>query len=150
MAEKRSDRKLRALIVDDDRAVHSELRKMLERFDDVAVDEAVDGPYALAKMSEDRYDLLFLDMVMPRMDGAAVLWHLDGAEFYRPRYIVAMSSVRSGDVFKRAAYEGGAHESIYKPVTSDDVLWALDILRLQDYAEELLDPARADGQNVRR
>ena len=146
MAEKIGDRKLRALIVDDDRAVRSELREMLERFDDVAVDEAVDGPYALAKMSKDRYDLLFLDMVMPRMDGAAVLWHLDGAEFYRPRYIVAMSSVRSGDVFKRAAFEGGAHES----VTSEDVFWALDILRLQDYAEELFNPARSDGPDVRR
>ncbi len=138
-----TERKLRALIVDDDRAVRSELREMLERCHDVAVDEAVDGPHALVKMSEDRYDLLFLDMVMPRMDGAGVLQRLNGAAFSSPRYIVAMSSVESGDVFKRAAYEGGAHESIYKPVTSDDVLWALDILRLKDYAEELLDPARA-------
>ena len=64
------------------------------------------------------------------------------AAFYLPRYIVAMCSVESGDVFKQAAHEGGAHETIYKPVASDDVLWALDILRLQDYAEELLDPAR--------
>jgi CheY-like chemotaxis protein len=137
------DEKLRALIVDDDRAVRSELREMLERYHDVAADEAVDGPHGLAKMSEFRYDLLFLDMVMPRMDGAVVLWHLSGAGYYRPRYIIAMSSVECGDVFKRAAYEGGAHESIYKPVTSDDVLWAVDILRLQAHAEELLDPARA-------
>lgn len=138
-----AERKLRALIVDDDRAVRSELREMLERYHEVAIDEASDGPDGLAKMSESRYDLLFLDMVMPRMDGAAVLWHLNGGGHHRPRYIVAMSSVKSGDVFKRAAYEGGAHESIYKPVTSDDVLWVLDILRLKEYAEELLDPARA-------
>ncbi len=136
------DQKLRALIVDDARAVRSGLREMLERYHDVAADEASDGPFGLAMMSEFRYDLLFLDMVMPRMDGAVVLWHLTGAGYYWPRYIVAMSSPESGNVFKRAAYEGGAHESIYKPVTSDDVLWALDILRLRDYAEELLDPAR--------
>ena len=65
------------------------------------------------------------------------------AAFYLPRYIVAMCSVESGDVFKQAAHEGGAPETIYKPVTSDDVLWALDIRRLQDYADELLDPTRA-------
>lgn len=137
------DRKLRALIVDNDRVVRSDLREMLERYQEIAVDEASDGPDGLAKMSEFRYDLLFLDMVMPRMDGAVVLQRLSGAAFYLPRYIVAMSCVASGDVFKRAAYEGGAHESIYKPVTSDDVLWVLDILRLKEYAEELLDPARA-------
>ena len=136
------DRELGELIVDDDRAIRSELREMLECNHCVAVDEASDGPDGLAKMSESRYDLLFLDMVMPRMDGAVVLQRLNAAAFYLPRYIVAMSGVASGDVFKRAAYEGGAHESIYKPVTSDDVLWALDILRLRDYAEELLDPAR--------
>ncbi len=143
MGPQKDGQKLRALIVDDDRAVRSELREMLERYHDVVADEASDGPFGLAKMSEFRYDLLFLDMVMPRMDGAAVLWHLDGAGFCRPRYIVAMSSPVSGDVFKRAAFEGGAHESIYKPVTSDDVLLAVDILRLQAHAEELFDPACA-------
>ncbi len=135
--------KLRALIVDDDRAVRSQLREMLERYHDVTVDEASDGPFGLAKMSEFRYDLLFLDMVMPRMDGTVVLSHLHGAGFYWPRYIVAMSSPVSGDVFKRAAFEGGAHESIYKPVTSDDVVGVLDFLRLRDCAEEMLDPACA-------
>ena len=131
------------MIVDDDRVVRADLREMLELYHDVAVDEAEDGPDALSKMAESRYDLLFLDMVMPRMDGAVVLWQLSGTGYWSPRYIVAMSSVASGDVFKRAAYEGGAQESIYKPVAPEDVLWALDILRLRDYAEELLDPARA-------
>ena len=113
-----AERQLRALIVDDDRAIRSDLREMLERYHDVAVDEASDGPLGLLEMSEVRYDLLFLDMVMPRMDGGLVLWHLNGGAYFRPRYIVAMSSVESGAVFKRAAYEGGAQESIYKPVTS--------------------------------
>ncbi len=134
---------LRALIVDNDRAVRADMRQILERYHDVDVDEADDGPGALEKMAESRYDLLFLDMVMPRMDGAVVLWQLCGAGYHSPRYIVAMSSVASGDVFKRAAYEGGAQESIYKPVMPEDMLWALDILRLRNFAEELLDPARA-------
>jgi signal transduction histidine kinase/CheY-like chemotaxis protein len=56
------------LVVDDDRMVRASMRKMLEK-EGCRVTEAENGEVALASMELDRPSLIFLDLLMPVMDG---------------------------------------------------------------------------------
>ncbi len=63
---------MRILVAEDDRPVASFLKKGLEA-EHYAVDLAPDGQEALYMAEEYDYDLLVLDLVLPRMDGLQVL-----------------------------------------------------------------------------
>jgi len=62
----------RILIVDDEAGMHELLAAML-RSEDYAVDYALSGPEALARLAADRYDLVVTDIWMPGMDGITLL-----------------------------------------------------------------------------
>ncbi len=59
------------LIVDDEKMICEEFRDIL-REDDHAVEVAFSGEEALRKVQEKIYDLIFLDVLMPKMDGSEV------------------------------------------------------------------------------
>ncbi|GAB2577808.1 DNA-binding response regulator [Paractinoplanes abujensis] len=68
---------IRVLIVDDHPAVRRGLRTFLELAGDITVaGEAADGPAALALADATEPDVVLLDMVLPGMDGVAVLQEL--------------------------------------------------------------------------
>jgi DNA-binding response OmpR family regulator len=71
-----TDRK-RALVVDDDEPIRTMLAKVVER-QDFDVDTASDGAEAISKLSQDGYNVVLLDLMMPRVDGFAVLRYLQG------------------------------------------------------------------------
>lgn len=56
------------LIVDDDRSVRRTLKDILE-FEKYEVDEAEDGLTCIVKVKQDKYDIIILDIKMPKMDG---------------------------------------------------------------------------------
>ncbi len=56
------------LIVDDDRSIRRTLRDILE-FEKYTVDEAEDGLTCLVKVKQEKYDVIILDIKMPKMDG---------------------------------------------------------------------------------
>lgn len=75
------------LIVDDDEMVTNLLRKLIET--EAAVEVAVNGTDAIARLGESEYDLLFLDLRMPGGSGQMVIDHLRGVEQdARPKVIV--------------------------------------------------------------
>lgn len=61
-------KKLKILIVDDEEYNRLLFKKILERWK-IGCDEAVNGMEALEVLKEKRYDLLFMDMRMPGLDG---------------------------------------------------------------------------------
>jgi CheY-like chemotaxis protein len=65
----------RALVVDDDEPIRTLLSKIVESagFD---VETAKDGREAIAAIDADGYDIILLDLMMPRVDGYQVLDHL--------------------------------------------------------------------------
>lgn len=72
--------KIRALIVDDERAARLKIRTLLADHPDVeVVRECSNGYEALEAVAELEPDLMFLDEVMPEIDGFAVLEKLDEA-----------------------------------------------------------------------
>jgi len=60
------------LIVDDEQSIRRTLRDILE-FEKYKVDEAADGVEALVKLKKDKYDVIIMDIKMPKMDGLETL-----------------------------------------------------------------------------
>ena len=65
----------RALVVDDDAAIRILVARILTRHGFV-VDKASDGAEAIEKLAETDYAIITLDLMMPRIDGIAVIRHL--------------------------------------------------------------------------
>ncbi len=60
------------LVVDDEPSIRRTLREILE-YEGFTVEEAVDGDEALEKMAANHYDVVMLDVKMPKRDGMEVL-----------------------------------------------------------------------------
>ena len=58
----------RILIVDDEADIREVVREYAE-INGYVADEAEDGMIALQKIREQRYDLVIVDVMMPRLDG---------------------------------------------------------------------------------
>lgn len=65
----------RILVVDDEKSIRNTLREILE-YENFEVDEAAEGYQALEKAKNNPYDLILLDIKMPRIDGIEVLEEL--------------------------------------------------------------------------
>jgi DNA-binding response OmpR family regulator len=77
----------RVLVVEDDRAIRALVAKILER-KGCAVDVADDGDVAIAMLGTGAYDVLVLDLMMPRVPGTAVLAHMKEQTGRQPVVIV--------------------------------------------------------------
>lgn len=65
----------RALIVDDDAAIRILVAHILRRHDYI-VDVVPDGAEAIEKLLQHRYEVVVLDLMMPRIDGQGVIKYL--------------------------------------------------------------------------
>lgn len=99
------------LVVDDEHSIRRTLREILE-YEGYAVDEAVDGDEALAKLRDGRYDLVLLDIKMPRRDGMEVLRALANEQ---PELPVVMISGHGTIETAVEATRLGAFDFIEKP-----------------------------------
>jgi CheY-like chemotaxis protein/anti-sigma regulatory factor (Ser/Thr protein kinase) len=120
----------RVLVVDDDRATRHILRKVLTAGGyQTAV--AKDGLDALAALSKKRFDLLLLDVWMPRMNGLELLARLR-ARKRKPR-VVVMTSDDAPQTLLQAVREN-AFKYVHKPI---DAPGLLDTLRAVLEAPEI-------------
>lgn len=90
-------RKTQLLVVDDDRAV----RKLLERIAlraGLTVDTARDGQEAMEKLVETEFDIVIVDLMMPRVSGYDLVQQISTLD-PRPCVIVA-TAMLNGDVAK--------------------------------------------------
>jgi DNA-binding response OmpR family regulator len=65
----------RALIIDDDGPIRAMLSTIV-RHQGISVDTASDGLEAIESLDRDGYSVVLLDLMMPRVDGYAVLAHM--------------------------------------------------------------------------
>jgi CheY-like chemotaxis protein len=80
----------RVLIADDDEGFRGVARRMLYGYA-VEIDEAADGIAALERMTEEVPDVLVLDMLMPRLDGNALLQRMADDERLRRVGVVVVT-----------------------------------------------------------
>ncbi len=115
------------LIVDDDPDMRDALTIILES-QDYEIVTAQDGLEALAALRAEKPDLMLLDLLMPKMDGFAVLKELQDGRWakYRNIPIVVLSSVREEASRRRyeleTALELKVDDYVEKPVSPDVLL----------------------------
>jgi two-component system, OmpR family, response regulator MprA len=95
VSESRSETDLacRVLIVDDDPSVREILRVILQH-DGWIVETAGDGADAMRRIGESEYAVILLDLMMPRVDGAAVIDFIKSRGITTPVVVVSAVSER--------------------------------------------------------
>jgi DNA-binding response OmpR family regulator len=106
-----ADRPPRILLVDDEQPIQTLLSFPLQR-DGYEVVQASDGREALARFSEQQFDLVVLDLMLPRMDGLEVCKRLRGQGSTVP---IIMLTAKSEEIDKVLGLELGADDYITKP-----------------------------------
>jgi two-component system chemotaxis response regulator CheY len=112
----------RVLVVDDGALVRMYYRGILERAGFV-VDEALNGIEGLERVLGATYDLLVVDVNMPKMDGYSFLRAVRGREPPIRSIPSLMTSTEAADSDREAARVAGANFYLVKPL-SEDVLVA--------------------------
>ena len=100
----------KVLVVDDEKLIVKGIRFNLEQ-DGMEVDCAYDGEEAVEKAKANKYDIILLDLMLPKMDGLEVCQQI--REFSNVPII--MLTARSDDIDKILGLEYGADDYITKP-----------------------------------
>ncbi len=109
------------LVVDDEASIRRTLREILE-YEDYAVDEAEDGEAALEKLRKDRFDVVLLDVKMPKVDGLEVLAAMGKEQIDVP---VVMISGHGNIETAVEATKLGAFDFVEKPPDLNRLLLSL-------------------------
>ncbi|MCL7927758.1 MAG: sigma-54 dependent transcriptional regulator [marine benthic group bacterium] len=112
-----SHRKPRIMIVDDERSVRESLREWFLE-DGFEVVTAEDGLDALKKLDSDPFDLLVVDLKMPRMDGISLQRRL--RETHPDLTIIILTAFASVETAVEAL-KLGAFDYVTKPVDPDEL-----------------------------
>jgi len=104
------DRSPRILLADDEQAIQTLLSYPLQK-DGYEVVRASDGREALARFGEQTFDLVVLDVMMPRMDGLEVCRKLRA----RSSVPIIMLTAKADEIDKVLGLELGADDYITKP-----------------------------------
>ena len=84
----------RALICEDDAAIRALVKTVVQR-EGFAVDVASDGKQGIEKMESGCYDLVILDLMMPEVDGYAVVNFLKERRPANLKSVIVMSATGS-------------------------------------------------------
>lgn len=108
------------LVVDDTQEIRTLLQEVLED-EGYEVDMANDGLVALEKLNSPcaSYDVLLLDLNMPRMDGLQLIQELSRRKYERMPLIIVLSADK--DSISQATILGARH-ALLKPFDLETVL----------------------------
>lgn len=108
----------RILVVDDGSLIRLYYRETLEAAG-FEVAEALNGIEALEKLLSDRFDLVIVDINMPKMDGVSFLRALRGGHGTAGSLPALVISSAAGDHDVAAARTAGANFYLAKPVAAE-------------------------------
>lgn len=116
---------LKVLVVDDDQGLRLSIKTALASSPRFQVEEAFDGINALEKYaaSEPKFDIVILDVDMPRLNGLETLKRLKEKD---PGLIVLMLTAHATVQDAVQAVKDGAYNFLSKPVSGDELLQLLD------------------------
>lgn len=136
------------LIVDDEMPIRRTLRDILE-FEQYDVDEASDGLECIAKVQKEKYDVVIMDIKMPKMDGIEALERL---QILAPELPVVMISGHGNIETAVDAVKKGAFDYISKPPDLNRMLItirnAMDKSELVTTTQKLQKQVRSGNKGV--
>jgi CheY-like chemotaxis protein len=121
------------LIVDDDPVIRNLLNQILEGFQESGVRllTAENGEAAMESIKRDKPDIIFLDVMMPKMNGFEVCDMVKRNPETKDIYIV-MLTAKGQEIDKQKAKELGSDYYITKPFNIDEIMRkVIDILGIR-------------------
>lgn len=115
----RDNRELRVLIADDSLSVRKVQERLLADLG-CHVTAANDGLHALEKLREGKFDFIFTDLEMPRINGYELISEVRGNPAWASLPVVVISS-RGADKYITKAMNLGATSFLSKPFTQDQL-----------------------------
>ncbi len=109
---------MRILLVDDEPNIQEQLGEMLAR-QKYMVETAADGDEALDRVFDQPFDLIILDIMLPKRDGLSVLREIRSAKIRTP---VLMLTARSDIDDKIKGLDQGADDYLAKPFSAAELL----------------------------
>jgi two-component system OmpR family response regulator len=109
---------MRLLLVEDDAMIGDTVLRLL-RSEHYAVDWVRDGNMADAALRSENYDLVLLDLGLPKRDGLEVLRALRSRRASVP---VLIATARDGVADRIAGLDAGADDYVVKPYDTDELL----------------------------
>jgi len=115
-------KKIKTILVDDERLARQELKYLLQEYPDVQIiDEAENVDEALEKIHRLQPDLIFLDIEMPEKNGFELLNDLE----YVPKVVI----VSAHDQYAVQAFEAEAMDYLLKPLKSERLARTIEKVR---------------------
>jgi two-component system chemotaxis response regulator CheY len=111
----------RILIVEDSPTMRQLLTFALKRLKGVEIVESSDGMDGLRKVTSDHYDLAFVDINMPVMDGLKLISLIRGEQNLEEMKICVITTEGASEDRERALALG-ADEYLTKPIQANKVL----------------------------
>jgi DNA-binding response OmpR family regulator len=111
------DKQIRLLVVDDEANIRRVVREYAE-FEGYEVEEAGDGMEAVTKARENDYDLIIMDIMMPRLDGFSAC-----KEIRKTKNVpIIMLSARGEEYDKLFGFETGVDDYVVKPFSPKELM----------------------------
>ncbi|MEE8221808.1 MAG: twitching motility response regulator PilG [Woeseiaceae bacterium] len=114
---------LKILVVDDSKTIRRTAETLLSK-EGCQVFTAIDGFDALSKIADHQPDLIFVDIMMPRLDGYQTCSLIKHNKIYKKTPVIMLSS--KDGLFDRARGRiVGSEQYLTKPFTKDELLGAI-------------------------
>ncbi len=114
---------LKIMVIDDSKTIRRTAETLLAR-EGCTVITAVDGFEALAKIADHHPDIIFVDIMMPRLDGYQACALIKGNPRFKNTPVIMLSS--KDGLFDRARGRiVGSDHYLTKPFTRDELLGAV-------------------------
>ena len=114
---------LKILVVDDSKTIRRTAETLLSK-EGCQVFTAIDGFDALSKIADHQPDLIFVDIMMPRLDGYETCSLIKHNKTFRETPVIMLSS--KDGLFDRARGRiVGSEQYLTKPFTKDELLGAI-------------------------
>lgn len=114
---------LRVMVIDDSKTIRRTAETLLTR-EGCAVVTAIDGFEGLAMLSDHQPHIIFIDVMMPRLDGYQACALIKSNHQYKNTPVIMLSS-KDGLFDKAKGRVVGAEQYLTKPFTRDELLLAI-------------------------
>ena len=114
---------LKVMVIDDSKTIRRTAETLLKKVG-CEVITATDGFEALAKIADHRPDIIFVDIMMPRLDGYQTTALIKNNKVFRMTPVIMLSS--KDGLFDRARGRiVGSEQYLTKPFTKEELLGAI-------------------------
>jgi twitching motility two-component system response regulator PilG len=122
-AQQSTNLNVKVMVIDDSKTIRRSAETLLKKVGCEVV-TAIDGFEALAKITEHKPDIIFVDIMMPRLDGYQTCALIKNNQAFKATPVIMLSSKDS--IFDRARGRiVGSEKYLTKPFSKEDLINAI-------------------------